>query len=213
MASPAGKTSEQKLQMFAKPGAGNLSILEQVLIQSATSTTSDIFVVGWTWIDRFDYQNVTDQSTTTRWEWEHKESGPITNWTTLLPSDTSKISQTYFKQLNSEYRDKLTSLIYIKTAIDTLNQKNIPFIMSYTDDLLFDKQWHLTPAVAELQSYIKPYMIDFEGQTFLEWSRTNEFAISPNLHPLEQAHRVAADHIITIFDKQKTNDPVQQVLV
>jgi hypothetical protein len=50
----------------------------------------------------------------------------------------------------------------------------------------------------------------FEGQTFLDYSRKNGFAISPTLHPLEQAHESAAQVIIRDVDIQKTSDPAQQ---
>ena len=40
---------------YARPGAGNLQILENILNQSAVSDCNDLFVIGWTWIDRFDY--------------------------------------------------------------------------------------------------------------------------------------------------------------
>ena len=42
-------------QCYARPGAGNLQILEQLLNQSAINDDTDLFVIGWTWIDRFDY--------------------------------------------------------------------------------------------------------------------------------------------------------------
>jgi hypothetical protein len=83
-------------------------------------------------------------------------------------------------------------LIYIRTAIDTLKQKKIPFIMTYMDELIFEEEWHTTPAVLSLQNYIRPWMSNFADQTFLDWSRKNMYAISDLLHPLEQAHKAAA---------------------
>ena len=174
---------------YARPGAGNLQIAERVLNQITDSNNSDLFVVGWTWIDRFDYINVNDT-------W----SG--TPWSTIMPVNTTNLAKTYYQNLHSEYRDKLTTLMSIRLVIDTLKQKGIPFIMTYTDDLIFDQRWHATPAVIDLQEYIRPHMTTFEQQTFLDWSRANNYSISTTLHPLEEAHKAAGDYMIKVFDKE-----------
>ena len=72
-----------------------------------------------------------------------------------------------------------------------------------TTETAFDLQ---DKAIKYLQEYIKPYMTTFEGQTFLDWCNKNSYKISPTLHPLEEAHRAGADYMITVFDKQNTND-------
>ena len=46
--------------------------------------------------------------------------------------------------------------------------------------------------VNALQKLVKPYLETFEGQTFLDWSYHNNFPVTKLLHPLEQAHQVAA---------------------
>jgi hypothetical protein len=123
-----------------------------------------------------------------------------------MPVDTDPLANTYYRDLHSEYRDKFTCLSYIKLAIDTLNQKNIPFIMTYMDELLFDQRWHITLALLDLQEYVKPYMTAFEGQSFLEWSRSQGYAETAAWHPLEDAHKAAGDYMIKVFDKQNTSD-------
>ena len=162
---------------YARPGAGNLQILERLLSQ-LYQDSSGVFVVGWTWIDRFDYNR--DKT--------HK-------WHTIMPIDTDARAVEYYRDLHSEFRDKLTTLINIKTAIDALKEKNCPFIMTYMDELMFDTQWHTTPSMLLLQNYIKPYMTKFDGLTFLEWSKKNQFEISPTLHPLEPAHQAGFELI------------------
>jgi len=49
--------------------------------------------------------------------------------------------------------------------------------------------------IQTLQKMTYPEMQDFKGQTFLEWSRKNGYEVTavPSDHPLEQAHRAAAD--------------------
>jgi len=167
-------------QCYASSGAGNLQILEQVLNQSTTNS-QDLFVIGWTWIDRFDYYPATPG---------------INLWRTIMPVDTDNLATVYYRDLHSEYRDKFTCLSYIKLTIDTLRQKNISFIMTYMDELLFDQRWHTTPAVIDLQNYIKPYMTTFDGKSFLDWSRCNGYPETKAWHPLEEAHRAAGEYII-----------------
>ena len=187
-------------QCLARPGAGNLQIAEEVLNHAADNTPA-VFVIGWTWIDRFDYtkQTVSDQQRYRTWD----------NWNTIRPTDTTSLAKTYYQHIQSDYRDKLSTLMNIKLVIDTLTQKNIPFIMTYVDALMFDQQWHVTPAILDLQEYVKPYMTHFEGQNFIDWSRTNGYAVSDTLHPLEDAHLAAGNYMIKVFDKQKINDQVR----
>jgi hypothetical protein len=187
-------------ESLARPGSGNLQIAERVLSHLAQHEPC-FYIIGWTWIDRFDYtnSNITNDPILSRWN----------NWRTLMPIDTNGLAETYYKGLHSEFRDKLTNLMYIKLTIDSLKQKNIPFLMVYMDDLLFDTQYNVTPAVLALQEYVKPYMTTFEQQTFLQWSKQKGFEISSTLHPLEEAHQAAAEYMIKTFDTQKTSDPIR----
>lgn len=182
---------DRNYECYARPGAGNLQILENILNQTATSNSADLFVIGWTWIDRFDYY----------------PANPVTPsrspWRTIMPIDTDELAKIYYRDLHSEYRDKFTCLSYIKLAVDTLKQKEIPFVMTYIDRLLFDQQWHATPAVMNLQEYILPHMTEFDGQTFLEWSRANNYPETAAWHPLEAAHQAAGNYIIDIFNSSK----------
>jgi hypothetical protein len=173
---------------YAWPGVGNLYILEKVLTQSSIDQDA-IFVIGWTWIDRFDY--ITSNSVGAHRDFKTDREW----WNTILPGIESKVSKSYYQNLHSQLIDKLTTLINIKLAIDTLKQKNIPFIMTYTDELIFETEWHVTPAIVDLQNYIRPYMTHFENQTFLEFSKEKGFPISNTLHPLESAHRAAFELI------------------
>ena len=166
-------------QTYARPGSGNLQILESMLNQCCVDEPS-VFVIGWTYIDRFDYLH------------RDQEKWPGTSWTTILPNEQNESTEIYYKHFHSQLQDKLGALIYIKTAIDTLKQKNIRFIMTYIDPLIFESEWHCTPAVIELQNYVKPYMTMFEDKTFLEYTRFNNFPISHVAHPLEEAHQQAA---------------------
>jgi phospholipase/lecithinase/hemolysin len=166
----------------ARAGSGNLQIMEQVLERAAESNQQDLFVIGWTWIDRFDYYDAADT---------HRARP----WYTIMPIDETEVARTYYRHLHSEYRDKLTNLIYIQIAIHTLQNKGIPFVMTYMDSLLFDQTWHATAAVKDLQAQVLPHMTTFEGNNFLEWSRQRNYPVSDRWHPLEQAHEAAGKYI------------------
>jgi len=184
----------RQYRCFSHGGSGNLQILTRVLDQAASSDSLDVFVIGWTWIERFDYyvDNHGDQA--------------IDPWNTISPTDQSTVAQIYYRDLHSEFRDKLVSLTSIKLAIDTLQQRNIPFIMTSLDELLFDQRWHVSPAILDLQAYIRPFITDFDGQNFLEWTKRNGHPIGSGGHPLEAAHCAAGDYMIKVFDKQNTID-------
>jgi hypothetical protein len=182
-----------KYECYARPGSGNLQIAERILNELANNEPA-FYVIGWTWIDRFDYYNLDD-------EWQP--------WSTIRPADTSEISTVYYRQLHSEYQDKLKSLMYMRLVIDTLKQKQIPFVMTYIDELTFDQQWHTSLAVLNLQEYIQPYMTTFDNLSFLDWSKKNGYPVTKIGHPLESAHRAAGDYLIKVFDKQKTNGQAQ----
>ena len=171
----------------AYPGCGNLLIAERILLDiNRLAQEKSTVIIGWTWIDRFDYNDTSKDD----------------SWNTIRPVDKAAIAKTYYRDLHSEYRDKLTSLMTIKLTIDTLKQNTIPFIMTYMDELLFDQRWHTSNSIEYLQNYVKPYMTAFEGQTFLDWSRSNNYPIGPGGHPLETAHQNAAGYMIKVFDKE-----------
>jgi hypothetical protein len=182
-------------QTHSRPGSGNLQITERILNQ-AVNTESALYVIGWTWIDRFDYVS----ETASKWptDLSKSEIGWGTGWKTIMPVDETNVAKAYYRDLHSEYQDKLNILISIRTVIDVLKSKNLPFIMTYIDDLMFNTQWHVSPAVLELQEYIRPYMTTFNNLNFLEWSKKNNYPISKSLHPLEQAHAAAANYMLEL---------------
>jgi hypothetical protein len=185
---------DYKYLTYSRPGSGNLQIAERALSHLATNEQA-FFVIGWTYIDRFDYVNANDP---TYW--------PGMSWSTLMPINDSKLAKTYYKELHSELHDKLLTLMSVRLVIDTLKQKGCPFIMTYMDELMLDKQWNATPAITDLQDYIKPHMTTFEGQNFQQWSKKNGYPITSIGHPLEEAHAAAGQLMIKVFDTQNTND-------
>lgn len=167
----------------AVPGSGNLQIMESVLLHA---DNSDLCVINWTWIDRFDFVDSRDES-----------------WQTLRPILDHDHAEFYYRNLHGQYRDMLTNLVYILAAISFLQDKKIPFLMTYMDKLLYDNVhpgWHQAEAVLYLQQKVHPHLHDFEGRNFLEWSRDHRFEISKTWHPLDLAHAAAAKHMAPIID-------------
>lgn len=167
----------------ARGGAGNLNILQNIL--SVISGRRPEFgpflwIVNWTFIDRFDMLKSTNDP-------------PYTSWSTIRPNDTTAAGQMYYRELHTEIRDKLASLIHFKVAKDVLLQYNIPFVMTCVDDLAFDTKWNIDPVILMLQQELRPYIQDFEGRNFLDWSRHRGFEITEAGHPLEEAHAAAAE--------------------
>jgi len=60
--------------------------------------------------------------------------------------------------------------------------------------------------VLKLQAQIQPHTTQFEGQSFLDWSRKQGYPETEMWHPLEAAHRAAGDLMIKVFDKKNTSE-------
>jgi hypothetical protein len=173
---------------YAHGGSGNLQILHKVLAQAALSSTDDFFVIGWTFQERFDFVDRDE----TRWP----------AWQTLRPSLDHPHAQAYFRDLHSHYRDKFTTLVYMYTAIEMMQNRKIPFVMTTVDESPFDTDWHATPAVSLLQDSVYRDMTWFEQKNFLTWCQEKGFPISKTLHPLELAHEQAANIILPMVEKK-----------
>ena len=174
-------------ECHARPGSGNLQICERALNDLAQDHDPAFYVIGWSWTDRYD---------------AHRKDDLWQPWYTIRPGDTeSPVSKLYYKYLYNEYQDKFTTLMSMKIVLDTIRQRRCPFIITYIDPLTFDTRWNLGPAIEDMQAYVKPFTTLFDGQTFLEWSRANGYRESKLWHPLDQAHRAAADYMIQRLDK------------
>lgn len=170
-----------KYECHAFPGIGNLRIAESVLEHVGRDSSPNLYVVNWTYIDRFDYDR------------EGRFSGL---WKTIRPTNTSSEAAYYYRHFHSQYLDKLTNLITIKSVIDAVISGGHSMIITCLDDLLFEKQYHYNSAIKLLQSHVQPHMVTFDNKNFLSWSQQNNFAISdPGQHPLEHAHQAAFELI------------------
>ena len=86
----------------------------------------------------------------------------------------------------------------MQLTVDVLKRRNLPFIMTYMDGLMFDYRWNTSAAVNDLQDLVRPYMTLFDNMNFLEWSKHKGYLIGTAAHPLEQAHAAAADYMLEL---------------
>jgi hypothetical protein len=165
-------------QCCASPGAGNFKIYCDILANSYANDQS-VYLINWTWIDRFDYVN-------------HLEK-----WNTLRPAEESNLEKFYYRNLHSQLSDMITSASYIVSAANHLNLLNCPYIMTYMDYNLLtpvDPTWHDPRYLQVLQLQLKQILTNFDGKNFLDWSRERNFKVSDTWHPLEGAHQAAAEY-------------------
>jgi hypothetical protein len=170
---------------YARPGQGNFKIYCDILANSYKDDLC-LYLINWTWSDRFDFVNSNEY------------------WDTLRPGNDSKIEKLYYRYLHSQLCDTISSASYITSAAEHLRSLNCHFIMTYMDYNLLTPinfSWHDPRYLEILQQKLRDILVDFDGDNFLDWSRKNKFPVSDFWHPLEQAHRAAADYWLPAVKK------------
>jgi len=169
-----------KYDCHARSGRGNQSIAVTIF---QLAKQNSLNIINWTWIDRFDY-NFTQKY------WAE----------TILPGDQNEISKLYYKHIHRELDDKIRNQNIVYSVIQYLKTNNMPFIMTYMDNLLIDNTIiGLEHIASEIIDNLQTFS---DNQTFLEWSRANNYPESQGWHPLEQAHKEAANHWQPIYEKE-----------
>lgn len=167
-------------ECYARPGSGNLQIMSTVFDQSYLKEPA-VFVINWTWIDRFDYMDPLDET-----------------FRTLCPGDDRPEHKLYYKYFFNQYHAVLNNAAYIVSALHRLQAQGNRFIMTAQDRNLIepiDPDWHDPRSVTAMQNFLKPNLTWFEDLSFLDWSKQNKFAISELLHPGHEAHQAAFELI------------------
>ena len=172
------KQIKSEYECYALPGQGNFKIYSDILANSYHNEDS-IFLINWTWTDRFDYVDSDGY------------------WNTLRPADENQEQKFYYRHLHSQLCDTISSASYIVSAAEHLKSLNCSYIMTYMDYNLttpIDTNWHDPRYLEVLQQKLQKILVDFNGENFLDWSKSNNFKISKYWHPLDEAHQAAADH-------------------
>lgn len=181
------KYLKMKYVCYAKPGISNNTIF-RILLENLDniSADNDLVVLNWTWIDRWDFFDTSNDA-----------------WETILPKSNSEFSKIYLKHIQSELWDKLESLKVIALTHEILKDNNIEFISTCVDGLLIDKKFHCPKYIDELQNTISKDMVWFDEMGFTEWAKHNTFDIGKDGHPLEESHSEAFDYIKKNYDFTK----------
>jgi len=167
-------------------------------IASGNSLEQDtLLVVNWSWFERFDYVD------------SHRDD----TWWTIHPRHENNIDHYFYKHIDNDIWNLYRNLQQMHSTIQLFKQNNIKFVMtcldpgytntlcdirpdSYSRDRIFGTEAKWIAAIDQLHKKVVPHILDFEGQTFLEWSHSNNFKCGPNGHPLEDAHAAAADYLL-----------------
>lgn len=184
----------------AIPGCGNDAIFRQILEYFADNT-ADLAVINWTWATRYDFYLAGVEKWITL--------GPTCvphNLQNLVTQETAEELIGFNKRWtgNSILWNRYRSLEAILSAQTYLKTLNVSTIETYIDhDLFFGRKYHAPGYIQTLQNLTQHSLLNFEGQTFLDWSRSRGFAITdPGLHPLEQAHNAAADLWLELYQSK-----------
>ena len=167
-------------------GIGNTQIAAMIATELGEDDNADsIYVIQWTWADRFDYIDNEQM------------------WQTLRPSLEMAHAENYYRNLHSDFLDRFTSLQNIAATVALLNRHDQKFIMTALDTSLRDpvSADYFHPAI--LDSYwnmVCSYLHWFQDLDFLSWSRKHGFAESKLCHPLEDAHVGAAQLMLPALD-------------
>jgi hypothetical protein len=173
-------------ECHAWPGRGNFWIANQVLDQLATDDPA-LYVINWTWIDRFDFIN---------------QDYVSQHWETLRPGPENHTHGAfYYRNLQCELSDKLHSLQLIKLVTMELLAAGHPFIMTYMDNLIFDQRWHTTPGMIKQQEFLKPLMLHWktnqpQSMDWLQWAVQQGHSVTANNHLLESGHECVFQDVL-----------------
>ena len=183
-------------ECYALGGVGNQWISWKIADKLEEDT---LVIVNWTWFERFDYV---------------QPKGDL--WTTTHPRHQNKLNHFFYRHIDNDIWNLHRNLQQIHSTISLLKQNNVNFIMTCLDPYYcadFDslrppdsnRSAHWKNSITNLQAQVVPHIVDFEGMSFLEWSKHKNFEFGPNGHPLEKAHIEAAKYINTHVIEGKKN--------
>ena len=169
-------------------------------ITSGNIKQDTLLIVNWTWFERFDYIATVNDGITLYHD----------SWQTTHPRHENKLDHYFYKNIDNDIWNLHRNLQQMHSTIQLLKQNNIKFIMTCLDpgyvttladirpDSFINLSIHTTwvAAINELHKQVVPYILDFDGMTFLEWTKINGWKVGPNGHPLEDAHTAAAEYML-----------------
>lgn len=185
------KYYELDYHSYAVGGSSNAGITRRLLdrLSAGSLLSSDLVIVNWTWIDRYEFYNRN-----------------TCNYETVRPTGTedSVYHNFYFKHIYSDKWNRWESLKNITLVYHLLKEQNINFIFTCLDKLLIDDafspdQMHTSMLVTGLRDTI----VWFESLGFYDWAVSCGFPLGDTGHPLEQAHQTAFEYLRDNYDFTK----------
>jgi len=187
-------------QTMSNPGCGNDEIARQILTYfSEYPAGNTLAVINWTWAFRWDFYITTDET----WITLGPSCIPSRLGNHLSSDDASELINVYNKYPGKSILwNRWRALQSIYLAQNYLRTLGVPSIQSYMDIELFGKEFHAPDYIQTLQDLVQKDLQLFEGQNFLDWSRSHGYAVTePGWHPLEEAHAAARDLWIDQYRK------------
>jgi hypothetical protein len=179
-------------QTLSVPGCGNENISRQVLEYFSSNSTENVLaVINWTWGARWDfYVPRIEQWTTLGLSCVPSKLAPLVGL-----DEATRVLEFYNKYPgHSTLWDKWRTLQTIYGTQQYLKSLGVTVIQTYMDYEMWDQTWHAPDYIRTLQDLTRGDLENFEGQSFLDWSRKHGFTVTdPGLHPLEQAHKAACE--------------------
>lgn len=180
------KNLDVKYYCRAWPGISNQTIVRKIIKFSAEFESTDLVIIDWTFCDRWDYIDVNVKAIDRLWK-------------TLTPASTNdtEVTKFYFKYIQSELWNKWESLRAMLLTYHTLKSQNVSFLMTCEDKLIFDNEYHRPKYIKNAQDTLSTHINWFDDKGFYYWAKDNNFPTgSANDHPLEEAHKKAAEYVL-----------------
>lgn len=188
----AAKKLGADYETLAVPGCGNENIARQILTYfSANSNENVLAVINWTWGARWDfYVPGIEQWTTIGLTCVPSKLAPMVG-----NDQAEKILEVYNTYPGRSIMwSKWRTLQNIYASQQYLKSIGVPSIQTYIDYEMWDTKWHAPEHIKTLQNLTKDSLENFEGRSFLDWSRERGFTVTEQgWHPLESAHQAACD--------------------
>jgi len=174
------KDNNMDYMCLAEQGCSNQSMVRKFFENVHLIGKGDTVIISFTWRDRYDFYNDLER-----------------NWETIRPSGTedSQYYELYYKNIHSTMWDQVESLKAINLILDYMQLRNIDFIATCIDEKIYHDEHYNTPLVNVLKEQYEERMWWFDDLGLHEWSKQNNFEISPMWHPLEDAHKAAYKYL------------------
>jgi hypothetical protein len=216
------KNSNLDYHCVAYPGNANNAISRSVITHCEKTPDPKIVVVMWTFVQRaeFRFDCIPNRTRTSDWHsinsWHCDDQFKLhSGW--VDPKILREFAQAYFKYVgNNEYYEQYSYLKEVLFLQLYLKSKNIPYLFITTNNESYEhnnyKKHQTDPDISGIYQQIdwKSWYFFPAGQGvdqtetsrgFYQWALENKYSVGPGSHPLEDAHKDAAELIKEKLDE------------